>query len=67
MSLMAGRPSRSKKPATLADMSDKSEKVRVNFDIDRELHKKLKMYALEQGKSIREVLDEQIRVLVASR
>ena len=63
MSLSAGRPSRGSKSPTLADMTDKAGKVRVNFDIDRELHVKLKIYAIEQGKSIREVLESYIRTL----
>ena len=44
-------------------MSDKSSKVRVNFDIDRDLHVKLKIYAIQQGKSIREVLEGFIKTL----
>lgn len=64
MSLSSGRPSRTAKASpTLADMSDKSSKVRVNFDIDRDLHVKLKIYAIQQGKSIREVLEGFIKTL----
>lgn len=65
MSLSAGRPSRTSKAApTLADMSDKGGKMRINFDVDRELHTKLKVYAVQQGKSIREVLEAYIKSLV---
>lgn len=64
MSLSAGRPSRGGKQATLADMTDKAGKVRVNFDLDRDLHTRLKIYAIRQGKSIREVLEAQIKTLI---
>ena len=36
--------------------------VRVNFDLDREEHIKLKIYAAKQGKTIAEVL----RTMIAS-
>ena len=55
--LSAGRPSaKSNKAATLASLVDKAATVRVNFDLDRDQHIKLKLYATKQGKSIKELL-----------
>ena len=57
--LSAGRPSaKSNKAATLASLVDKAATVRVNFDLDRDQHIKLKLYATKQGKSIKEVLSD---------
>lgn len=59
--LSAGRPSaRVDKTATLASLADKKPTVRVNFDLTRELHTKLKIYSAEQGKSIREILTDLV-------
>lgn len=60
--LSAGRPSsRSKKNITLSSLSDDSEEMkRVNFDLSLSRHKKLKMYAIQSGKSIKEVLTSLI-------
>jgi len=63
MSLSASRPSKASKQATLADMADKKSLVRVNFDLDAEAHKRLKMYALLQDKTVREVLSDFIATL----
>lgn len=53
--MMAGRPSQTKPNLTLEDITQKS-KVRINFDIDKTNHKKLKIYAAQQGKTIAEIL-----------
>lgn len=53
--MMAGRPSQTKPNLTLEDLSEKS-KVRINFDIDKSSHTKLKIYAAQQGKPIAEIL-----------
>ncbi len=58
--LSAGRPSEKKKAATLAALADKPETVRVNFDLVREEHIKLKIYAAKAGKRIADVLREFI-------
>ena len=59
--LTAGRPSaRSNKAATLASLSDKGPTVRVNFDLDREEHKRLKLMAVEQGRTVTEILRELV-------
>ena len=62
--LSAGRPSaKSNKAATLASLVDKAATVRVNFDLDRDQHIKLKLYATRHGKSIKDVLSEYVAQL----
>ena len=62
--LSAGQPSaRNDKAATLASLADKAATVRVNFDLDRDQHIKLKLYATKQGKSIKDVLSEYVAQL----
>jgi hypothetical protein len=62
--LSAGRPSaKINKAVTLASLSDKAATVRVNFDLDRDQHIKLKLYATRHGKSIRDVLSEYVAQL----
>ena len=57
--LSAGRPSaKSNKAATLASLADKAATSRVNFDLDRDQHTKLKVYAAKQGKTVKEVLTD---------
>jgi hypothetical protein len=63
LGLRAGRPSEKKKAATLSALADKSDTVRVNFDLDRAEHIKLKVYAAKAGKPIAEVLRELIAEL----
>ncbi|WP_017174034.1 plasmid partition protein ParG [Xanthomonas phaseoli] len=62
--LSAGRPSaKTNKVATLASLADKGPTVRVNFDLDRDQHIKLKVYATKQGKSVKEVLTDFVAQL----
>lgn len=62
--LSAGRPSaKSSKAATLASLADKAATVRVNFDLDREQHTKLKVYSAKQGKTVKEVLSDYVAQL----
>ena len=62
--LSAGRPSaKSNKAATLASLADKAPTVRVNFDLDRDQHIKLKLYATRNGKSIKDVLSDYVAQL----
>ena len=62
--LSAGRPSaKSSKAATLASLADKAATVRVNFDLDRDQHTKLKVYAAKQGKTVKEVLSDYVAQL----
>ena len=60
--MRAGRPSSAKKSPTLSDLADHKAKVRVNFDLDREEHIKLKIYAAKTGQSVTDIL----RKLIAS-
>ncbi len=64
--LTAGRPSakKSNKAATLASLADKPATVRVNFDLERDQHTKLKVFAAQQGKSIKELLTDYVSQLV---
>ena len=62
--LSAGRPSaKSNKAATLASLADKAATSRVNFDLDRDQHTKLKVYAAKHGKTVKEVLTELVAQL----
>lgn len=61
--LSAGRPSGGAQSKTLSSMADKPETVRVNFDLDREEHVKLKIYAAKQGKTVKELLTEYVASL----
>jgi len=62
--LSAGRPSaKTNKAATLASLADKGATVRVNVDLDRDQHIKLKVYATKQGKSVKEVLSDFVAQL----
>jgi len=58
--LQAGRPSEKKHAATLSALADKRETVRVNFDLARDEHIKLKIYAAKAGKRVADVLRELI-------
>lgn len=61
--LSAGRPSaKNNKAATLASLAEASSK-RVNFDVSAEQHRKLKVYAAKQGKSVKELLTEFVEQL----
>ena len=62
--LSAGRPSaKSNKAATLASLADKAATSRVNFDLDRDEHTSLKVYAAKHGKTVKEVLTELVAQL----
>ena len=55
--LSAGRPSaKTSSAATLASLADKAPTVRVNFDLERDAHTKLKVYAAKQGKTVKDLL-----------
>ncbi|WP_443743310.1 plasmid partition protein ParG [Sutterella sp.] len=43
----------------------KATTVRVNFDLDRDQHIKLKLFATRQGKTIKEVLSDYVAQLPA--
>ena len=63
--LSAGRPSAEKKKgaATLASLADEVGTKRVNFQLSAELHTKLKIYAVRQGKTITDLLTEYVERL----
>lgn len=60
LGLKAGRPSErggAAKAALLADLADKPVKpIRINFDLSREQHRRLKLLAITQGKSVTDIL-----------
>lgn len=62
--LKAGRPS-VKKQVDLKNF-ELSKKKRVNFDIDENTHSKLKVYAAENGKTIKDVIVDCIETLLAA-
>ena len=62
--LKAGRPS-VKKQMNLKTL-ELAKKKRVNFDIDENTHSKLKVYAAENGKTIKDVIVDCIETLLAA-
>ena len=58
--LRAGKPSAQRKEKALEALTEKNQTVRVNFDLDREEHIKLKIHAARAGKSIADVLRELV-------
>lgn len=64
LGIKAGRPSErggATKARMLADLADKPAKPkRVNFDLDQERHRRLKLLAAEQGKTITDILRELV-------
>ena len=60
--LSAGRPSRSK-GSSLSSLADRAPTTRVNFELDRDLHTKLKIHAAKTGKSVKEILTEYVEGL----
>lgn len=60
LGLQAGRPSHGKKAETLASLADKGATVRVNFDLDRDQHTKLKVFAAQSGMTIADILRDLV-------
>jgi|GEM_PF-1696323 len=60
--LRAGKPSAGEKRKELAleSLTERNQTVRVNFDLDREEHIRLKIHAARAGKSIADVLRELV-------
>lgn len=60
--LRAGKPSAGDKQKSLAldALAEKNQTVRVNFDLGREEHIKLKVHAARAGKSVADVLRELV-------
>jgi hypothetical protein len=60
----AGRPSRTKEATSINVFADEKEKlVRVNFEVTRDEHTKLKVHAAKSGRSISDVLREFVTQL----
>lgn len=58
--LRAGKPSTQRKEKALEALAEKNRTVRVNFDLDREEHIKLKVHAARAGKTVADVLRELV-------
>lgn len=69
MSLSAGRPSKKvNNELNLSDVTNSSKRnVRVNFNLDENTHMALKKYAIENRKTITELLTEMIVEKVVER
>jgi alkyl hydroperoxide reductase subunit AhpC len=63
--LRAGKPSAGDKRKGLAmdALTEKNQTVRVNFELDREEHIRLKIHAAKAGKTITDVLRELVATL----
>jgi hypothetical protein len=63
--LRAGKPSAGDKRKGLAldALTDKNQTVRVNFELDREEHIRLKIHAAKAGKTITDVLRELVATI----
>lgn len=61
--LSAGRPSAKASATTLASLADKADTVRVNFDLERPAHTKLKVYAAKHGKTVKDLLKAYVENL----
>jgi len=64
LALKAGRPSERggvAKATMLADLVGKPTKpIRINFDLDREQHMRLKLLAIKKGRSVTDILRELV-------
>lgn len=60
--LRAGKPSAAEKQKdfSLEALTEKNQTVRVNFDLSRDEHIKLKVHAVKAGKSVADVLRELV-------
>ena len=69
MSLSAGRPSKkANNELALSDVTDSPKKtVRVNFNLDEDKHVALKRYALDNRKTVTELLTEMIEQKLVER
>ena len=61
--ITAGRPSVRKAAQGRNGMADKADTVRVNFDLDRAAHTRLKVHAARTGQSVAEVLRELVAAI----
>lgn len=58
--LKAGKPREQRKEKAIEELTEKNQMVRVNFDLDREEHIRLKIHAAKAGKSVADVLRELV-------
>ncbi len=58
--MTAGRPSAAKAGPTLSDLADQADTVRVNFDLDRAVHTRLKIHAARSGRSMADILRDLV-------
>lgn len=66
--LRAGRPSRARKEvATLSSLADKGATVRVNFDLERKEHVRLKVLAARQGRTVADIMREMVSELLRKK
>ena len=66
MKLSVNRPSTTVEPINqikLSDLKDTSELVRINLNISREQRNKLKSYAMQQDKTMTEIIVNFINTL----
>lgn len=63
--LKAGRPSDAKKAVLLSELAGNAATVRVNFDLDRDSHKRLKIFAAEQERSVSDILRDVVAALLS--
>ncbi len=56
LGIKAGRPSADQRTTNLADL--KAETVRLNVDIERELHTKLKLRAVHSQRTVADIVRE---------
>ena len=59
----AGRPSRVKEATSINVFAEKEKLVRVNFEVTRDEHTKLKVHAAKSGRTISDVLREFVAQL----
>jgi hypothetical protein len=59
----AGRPSRTREVTSINAFAEKEKMVRVNFEVTRDEHTKLKVHAAKSGRSISDVLREFVAQL----
>ena len=56
MALSAGRPSQKLPPKTLASLRGEGEKARLNVDMPKDLYRKLKRRAVDEDRSVTEII-----------
>jgi hypothetical protein len=59
------QPDMTQAARNLVGLAEKSTTVRVNFEVDRETHTKLKVFAAQQGRSVSDILRDSIASLAS--